>query len=420
MLNYTLIDYILRLKKSGRLLQLAVNKRFILSLLVTSLLLDPTHNAIAQTADELKKLDSTLKQSEISLKQAKNKRKATLAKLESIEKQIAERTLRFDLTQAKVAKLDKQAQTQSDQRNALQRTYDQQQARLAQLVESAYLMGQQSGLKVALSQQGTQHLARLNHYAKAIADARQTQLDSLISLQQELNIENDELDKQRRQLDGLTKLLEEDQRYLKQLKTNRLAMIKTLDNKIDADTQTVDQLRQRKAELEKVLAQISKRQKARAASKLARQKRYQKNKKTAAQKPAAQEKIISRGGTLPLPAKANIVVQFGQKRAKSGLPWSGILMEGREGSEIHAISAGEVVYADWLQGYGQMVIIDHGSGVMSLYGHNKRIHKAVGDKVQQSDIIATMGDTAGLQKAALYFEIRQNGVAQDPLKWCRI
>jgi septal ring factor EnvC (AmiA/AmiB activator) len=79
-----------------------------------------------------------------------------------------------------------------------------------------------------------------------------------------------------------------------------------------------------------------------------------------------------------------------------------------------------VVYADWLQGYGQMVIVDHGDGVMSLYGHNKRIYKAVGDRVRQSDIIATMGDTAGLKKAALYFEIRQNGVAQDPLKWCRI
>lgn len=121
-----------------------------------------------------------------------------------------------------------------------------------------------------------------------------------------------------------------------------------------------------------------------------------------------------------MPVKAKIVARFGQKRAESGLPWSGILMEGREGSDILAINAGEVVYADWLQGYGQMVIIDHGGGIMSLYGHNKRIHKAVGDRVRQSDIIATMGDTAGLKKAALYFEIRQNGVAQDPLKWCRI
>ena len=419
MLNYTLIDNIWALKKFTRPHNWAARTGSILLLLSFGASASLTQNAFAQTAGELKKLDSTLKQSEIALKQDKENRQATLAKIESIEKQIAERSLRFDLTQAKVATLDKQAQIQSEQQSTLQRTYDQQQKRLAQLVESAYLMGQQSGLKVVLSQQGTQHMARLNHYAKAIADARQNQIDTLIGLQNTLSNETIELNKQRRQLDGLTKILEEDQRYLKQLKTNRLAMIKKLDNKIDEGSQTVDQLRQRKAELEKVLAQIQKRQKARAASKLARQKRYQKKQKTIAQKSTTREKPIARGGTLPLPAEAKIIVRFGQKRAKSGLPWSGILMEGREGSDIHAISAGEVVYADWLQGYGQMVIIDHGNGVMSLYGHNKRIHKAVGDKVQQSDIIASMGDTAGLQKAALYFEIRQNGVAQDPLKWCR-
>ncbi len=93
-------------------------------------------------------------------------------------------------------------------------------------------------------------------------------------------------------------------------------------------------------------------------------------------------------------------------------------MEGSDGSEIRAISAGEVVYADWLQGYGQLVIVDHGHGIMSLYGHNKRIHRTVGDQVKQSDIIAFMGDTAGLKKPALYFEIRKDGIAEDPLKWC--
>ena len=121
-----------------------------------------------------------------------------------------------------------------------------------------------------------------------------------------------------------------------------------------------------------------------------------------------------------MPAKAKIVARFGDKRKKSGLPWTGILMEGRDGSNITAISNGEIVYADWLPGYGQMVIVDHGNGIMSLYGHNKRILKAVGEKVRQSDIIATMGDTAGLKRAGLYFEIRLNGIAQDPLIWCRI
>ena len=87
--------------------------------------------------------------------------------------------------------------------------------------------------------------------------------------------------------------------------------------------------------------------------------------------------------------------------------------------QIKVINDGEIVYADWLQGYGQLVIVDHGQGMMSLYGHNKTIHRTVGDHVKQSDIIASMGNTAGLRKSALYFEIRKDGIAQDPLKWCR-
>jgi septal ring factor EnvC (AmiA/AmiB activator) len=371
----------------------------------------------AQTQSDLKQIDDTLKQTQKVLTQSKNKRERSLLSIQSIEKQIAERTLRFDQTRTKVNGLDRQAGLLEAEIDRLEQEFDTAQNRLAQLIESAYLMGRQSGLKIALSQKGTQHMARLNHYAHSISDARQNQLDALQSLQQQLNLKNSALDNQRIQLEKLTAALEEDQRYLSQLKQNRLALVKQLDKTIAGSTQEIDHLRVRKAKLEQVLAEIAHRQKARAARKRVQEKRLQAVKNTPPK--IIVSKPISRNGNLPMPARANIVSHFGDKREKSGLPWSGILMEGLEGSDIRAISAGEIVYADWLQGYGQMVIVDHGKGIMSLYGHNKRIHRTVGDHVKQSDIIASMGDTAGLKKPALYFEIRQDGVAQDPLKWCR-
>lgn len=322
--------------------------------------------------------------------------------------------------------MDRQAEQILTERDELDAQFSRAKKQLTKLLESAYLMGRQSSLKVALSPEGAQHMMRLNHYARNIADARQLQLDTLTSLQDRLSEKNQTLLSQRQKTQKLATALQSDQRYLNQLKKNRLAMINQLDSAISSGSAEVEKLRGKKQQLEKLLAKIAARQKVRAARKKAQQKRLQSSRVTSTTQAQSSKhqasKITSSDlipGTLPMPARAKIVARFGDKRKTSGVPWTGILMEGRDGSNIKAISDGEIVYADWLPGYGQMVIVDHGNGIMSLYGHNKRILKAVGDKVHQSDTIATMGDTAGLKRAGLYFEIRRNGVAQDPLIWCR-
>ena len=371
--------------------------------------------ALAQSEVELKQIDSSIERSKHALETTTREREQTQTKLQSIEKQIAERNLRFDKTRRKIKTLDKQTGFLSAERNAIAQNVKVAQQRLAGLLESAYLLGRHGGLKVVLSQQGTQHIARLNHYARDLSIARRNRLDELKSLQQQLAINNRTLEQQRDQLNTLTIALEEDQRYLRQLKEDRLAMIRQMDKTINSHQQEIAHLRVRKARLEALLADIAQRQKVRAARKRDQERRLQAIKNKPAE-PRSSKTVID-SASFKLPANAEIIVYFGEKRKKSGLPWSGILMQGREGTDITAISAGEIVYADWLQGYGQLVIIDHGHGMMSLYGHNKRIHRMVGDHVKQSDIIASMGNTAGLIKAALYFEIRQNGVAKDPLKW---
>ncbi len=373
--------------------------------------------AMAQTRADLKQIDSSIKQSKQALATTTREREKSLAKLQSIEKQIVERSLRFDETRRKINTLDKQAGFLAAERDSIAKNVSLAQQRLAGLLESAYLMGRYGGLRVVLSQQGTQHIARLNHYARDLSIARRNRLDELKSLQRQLDINDRSLEQQRDQLNTLTTALEEDQRHLRKLKENRLATIGQMDKAISSRQQEIVQLHARKAKLEAILAGIAHRQKVRAARKRDQERRLQaiKNKPP---EPLRSKKVID-DAPFKLPASAEIIVYFGEKRKKSGLPWSGILMQGREGTDIIAIGAGEVVYADWLQGYGQLIIIDHGRGMMSLYGHNKRIHRMVGEHVKQSDIIASMGNTAGLKKAALYFEIRQNGVAKDPLKWFR-
>ena len=190
--------------------------------------------ASAQTELELKKLNTTLKQSKQSLKQDKARREQINQKIQSLEEQIAERTLRYDQTQRKARGMDKQAERILLERDALDAQFGRAKKQLIKLLESAYLMGQQSSLKVALSPEGAQHMSRLNHYARDIADARQHQLDTLTALQDRLTEKNRTLLAQRQKTQKLATALQSDQRYLNQLKKNRLAMINQLDSSISS------------------------------------------------------------------------------------------------------------------------------------------------------------------------------------------
>lgn len=124
-------------------------------------------------------------------------------------------------------------------------------------------------------------------------------------------------------------------------------------------------------------------------------------------------------GRLAWPVDGTISKRFGTPRDDGHLRWQGVLIAGAQGAPVRAISYGRIAFADWLRGFGLILIVDHGNGFMSLYGHNQSLSKEVGDWVQDGDIIAHMGDSGGGSKPALYFEVRHAGRPQDPARWCK-
>ena len=98
---------------------------------------------------------------------------------------------------------------------------------------------------------------------------------------------------------------------------------------------------------------------------------------------------------------------------------TGIIIQAQAGQFVRAVNSGQVIYADWLKGYGWVIVVDHGNGLMSLYGHNQSLLKAPGDEVKAGDSLALVGQSGGLGRPGLYFEIRQKGTAVDPLAWLR-
>ena len=123
-------------------------------------------------------------------------------------------------------------------------------------------------------------------------------------------------------------------------------------------------------------------------------------------------------GPLNLPLAGSILAGYGGTMP-DGHPSQGLLIAGGAGAPVHAVKAGRVAYADWLKGYGLLLILDHGGGWMSLYAFNDTLLKSAGDDVAAGESISTVGSSGGQGRPALYFELRRNGAPQDPASWLR-
>lgn len=125
-------------------------------------------------------------------------------------------------------------------------------------------------------------------------------------------------------------------------------------------------------------------------------------------------------GKISLPVRGELKNRFGSPRSDGGVTWKGLFIAAPGGVAVKAIAAGRVVFADWLRGFGNLLIVDHGSGYMSLYGNNETLYKQVGDTIRGGETVATVGNSGGNADSGLYFEIRHQGKAFDPLSWVNL
>jgi len=126
-------------------------------------------------------------------------------------------------------------------------------------------------------------------------------------------------------------------------------------------------------------------------------------------------------GKMPLPVAGEIAARFGStRRTEAGVnapTWKGLFIRAPEGTEVTAVAAGRVVFADWLRGFGNLLILDHGDGFLTVYGNNESLLANSGDKVAAGEAVATIGNTGGNREPGLYFELRSQGHPIDPLSW---
>lgn len=287
---------------------------------------------------------------------------------------------------------------------------------LGNLLYQQYIEGKQDYLRLALNQQNPNQIARAAYYYRQLSLAR---IDGIKDLQ--LNQEKLEalIQTSRRKKEEITAIQAEylDQRKrLEQEKTKQQNLLARVSGQISKQQQEIDKLKKDENRLTSLIDEINKTITQKTPS--TPNRALINNKLPDAS--AATAPFSTLKGKLNLPVRGKLANTFGGQRSGKQLTWKGLFIQSTEGSEVKAISTGKVVFADWLRGFGNLIILDHGNSYMSLYGNNATLHKQVGDTIRGGETIATVGNSSGNLDSGLYFELRHRGKPFDPLTWIKI
>jgi murein hydrolase activator len=315
----------------------------------------------------------------------------------------------------------------------------QQQAHLAQALKAAYLRGQGDALKLMLNggdpnqtARDLRYLAYLSRAQHAMIESLRADLARLATLQQQTRQKTNDLAQ-------LQVAHEAEQKKLLAEKQQREQVMQQLSEQIQAQRLEISNLKrdernltQLVERLNRLMAQQAAREaaRARAAEQAQKAREGEKDSTGKSHRPVAvntetpvpfsTDQPFSRlKGTLRLPVAGELMNRFGAPREDGGLSWKGLFIRAAQGSAVKVIAAGQVVFSEWLRGFGNIVIVDHGEGYMSLYSNNESLYKQVGERVQPGDAIASVGNSGGQPEPGLYFEMRHQSRPVNPLLWMK-
>lgn len=388
-------------------------------------------NTLTDNRNQLKDLQTTIAEKEKQVQEQQKQRTALLNQLKTQETQISNASRSVHETQNRLQTLGKEIKTITANIARLQKQYQSQQELLARQMDAAYRQGKHQGIELLFRGEEGQREERILAYYSYINDARKETMAELAETSKELEAEKAaQQAKQNEQKQVLTKQQQEKQKLDNALAARQKTLTQ-LESTLKADQKNLATMRANEARLRNKIAQAEREAKARAEREAREAARIAAKQREAQQrgstyKPTAEEKsLMSRTGGLGKPAgqaiwpiRGSLLHRFGESISGSGeLRWKGIVIPAAQGTEVKAIADGRVLLADWLQGYGLVVVVEHGKGDMSLYGYNQSALVSVGQQVKAGQPIALVGNSGGQERSALYFEIRRQGKAVNPVPW---
>lgn len=302
------------------------------------------------------------------------------------------------------------------------------QADLEKLIKNQYQSGGDDALKLILSGKDPAQVSRHMHYYAYLAKARAESIQSLRSDIAQLKLAEDETRATAKELADLQAEEGRQKQKLLSERQKRKNLLDKISGQIKNQKREVGKLKQDEARISQLVERLAKMlaQKKKKSTKSAAKATAPENVKRGA--PAIQNDeepddsfrgtaFASLRGKLKLPVRGELANRYGSPREGGGLTWKGLFIRAAEGAGVKAVADGRVVFADWLRGFGNLMILDHGGGYMSLYGNNESLLKQVGTTIKPGDTIASVGNSGGNAESGLYFELRHQGKTLDPLPW---
>lgn len=436
------------------------------ALLVGMLAVQPVP-ATAQTGGDIADKRSDLDDLKRRISELQKEMAATEASRSDAAKAVSEAEREVSRVHRRLRKLEadrKDAEQQLARVEAEQREVESRIAarrdELADWLRRHYVHGAADGVAPLLSARDPNQLARDAHYLEYLGRARLALIDDLRADLSEKAARAADIALRRDRVAGLEAEQRKQRTALEAVEATRKKALTAIAAQLSTQKREVSALREDEQRLARLIDTLVQRAREAAAREAARRAAEQRaaERRAAAERLAAQRAAQDRGdagstttppaprraepvvaevrksagptptgvafgqlrGQLRFPVRGELVGRFGAQRAEGGTTWKGVFIRATSGSDVRAVASGEVVYSDWLRGYGNLLIIDHGSDYLSVYGNNDALLKVVGDAVGGGEAIASVGASGGGADSGLYFEIRHQGRPLDPMQWVRL
>lgn len=389
----------------------------------------PTIGISADNQQELKSIQQDIAEKEKRVQEQKQQRGTLLGQLKQQEQSIAQSSRELRETTTTLSTLNQTLSALTHSIATLENQKKQQESLLSRQLDAAFRQGQHSAVQLILSGEESQRSERILAYFGYLNEARQKNIGELQQTRTELAAKKRQMEQKQTEQKTLLAEQQKQQKALEQAQGERKKTLSALESSLEKDQQQLTELRQNEARLRDQIARAEREAKARAereareAAKVREREAQAKRSGTRYQPSESERSLMARTGGLGQPAgqamwpvRGRIEHRFGEP-LQGELRWKGLVIAAPEGTDVKAIADGTVLMADWLQGYGLVVVLQHGKGDMSLYGYNQSALVAVGAQVKAGQPIALVGTSGGQSQPALYFEIRRQGQAVNPQPW---
>ena len=352
---------------------------------------------VRQHQEQRERLRKQIQQLQADIRKEQERKDSLTAELADREREIGRLYQQLRLLDRQARELEEQLARAKARRQQLDESMRQDADRLARLLRSAYLIGRQERLKLFLNQQAPVLLTRMLAYHDYISRERASQLRKLRADAEELRELTQRITGKQRELQQARLRQQEQTLQLESRQQQRRLLLSQIEESLSQKGQKLARWQEDERRLGELLEQI---ESALKNLDFPEQKGFRESR-----------------GSLPWPLRGRLLKRFGAEKI-GNLRWDGVIIGAKAGDSVRAVHAGRVAWADWLRGYGLLMIVEHGDGFMTLYGNNQSLFKQTGDWVETGEIIAQAGDGRMDGSPGVYFGIRHKGRALNPVRWC--